>query len=76
MTYQQALAKFSIAKTSKGNYKPEIVHDIIRSIFTIHTTKNRICPSCNGQGETHSPCAFGGSGDYHTCHICDELVEL
>ena len=66
MTYAEAVAKLSANTTKSGNYKKQAVLKLI-----IRLTTTRPCPNCDGKGETHSPCAFGGSGDYHDCKVCD-----
>lgn len=71
MTYNEAIKSLEKSKTSKGHYKADAVHLLIKELTT-----TRSCPNCNGKGETHSPCAFGGSGDYHTCHVCDGVGRI
>ena len=65
MDYQSAVNTLEGSKTSKGHYKAEAVKLLIKELTT-----SRICPNCNGKGETHSACAYGGGGDYHQCHVC------
>lgn len=71
MTYTEAVAKLSANTTKSGNYKKQAVLNLIISLTT-----TRSCPNCDGKGETHSPCAFGGSGDYHDCKVCDGIGRI
>ena len=71
MTYKEAINKLEAHKTFKGNYKANAVENILKQLTT-----TRVCPNYNGKGETPSPCAFGGSGDYHTCHVCEGVGSI
>ena len=71
MTYSEAIAILSNNTTKSGNYKKQAVLNLIKTLIT-----TRPCPNCNGKGETHSACAFGGSGDYHKCHVCDGVGRI
>lgn len=71
MTYDEAIKSLEKSKTSKGYYKTDAV-----KVLILNLTTTRVCPNCNGKGETHSPCAFGGSGDYHTCHVCNGVGRI
>ena len=69
MTFTEAILQ--LTETKKGNYTKDSVHKLISKILISKTTSTRICPNCNGKGQDHSPCAFGGTGDYYTCKICN-----
>ena len=71
MTFNDAVKRLEKSKTPKGNYKPNAVHLLIKELTT-----TRPCPNCDGKGETHSPCAFGGSGDYHECRVCEGVGRI
>ena len=71
MTYNEAIKSLEKSKTSKGHYKADAVHLLVKNLTT-----TRSCPNCNGEGKTHSPCTFGGSGDHHTCHVCDGVGRI
>jgi len=79
MNYETAINL--LKQTKKGNYKKEYVENVIK-ILTDDLEKlqepqepqepQKIkCPVCKGEGRTHSACAFGGSGDWHTCKTCN-----
>ena len=71
MTYSEAVTKLSANTTKSGNYKKQAVLNLI-----VRLTTSRSCPNCDGKGETHSPCAFGGSDDYHNCKVCDGIGRI
>ncbi|MFW9602960.1 MAG: hypothetical protein ACMV1B_11680 [Prevotella sp.] len=71
MTYNEAIRSLEKSKTTKGHYKATAVEAILKQLTT-----TRVCPNCSGKGETHSPCAFGGSGDHHTCHVCEGIGRI
>lgn len=76
MNYKEVIIKLNEYKTKKGNYKRDGVIKILEEIFNNENTTWRICPSCNGKGEEHYPCAFGGSGDWHKCKVCNGIGKI
>ncbi len=71
MNYPEAVAALSVNTTKSGNYKKQAVLDLIKTL----TTK-RPCFNCEGTGETYLASAFGVSGGYHKCRVCDGTGRL
>ena len=54
-------------QTKKGNFKPEAIHMLLYELNK--KPKKKKCTLCNGSGELHSNCSFGGV-DCYSCSGC------
>lgn len=69
--YQDAIKSLEKSKTSKGHYKADAVHLLIRELTTTRT-----CPNCKGRGVIRDSGEFAGPGCDYTCHICDGVGRI
>lgn len=76
MNYKECLRYLNNWKTKKGNFKKEGVLILLENLCNKREKTERVCPHCNGKGQYHSPCAFGGSGDYFSCYVCNGTGEI
>ena len=76
MSCKEALVYLNDWKTTKGNFKKEGVLKLLESLCNTQEKLKRVCPHCEGKGQVHYPCAFGGGGDWSECKVCSGIGKI